>query len=127
MSLPIIIMLAICTVMAYLVTVSSIVGARRLIKWHVFHDVLFTTLCFFAFAGTLGGTLVAVMGGLIMAVTLKLAHSYYKWAKAKGYIVEPEKAPRKTRMTKAQAQEAVNETIHSNVTSIAAFLNRKAA
>lgn len=126
MELHIIITLAVCTVAAYLVTMSSIVGPRRLIKYHVIHDVLFTAIAFFLFAGTLGGTLVSVMAGLIMAISLKLAHSYYNWALAKGYIVIPEPKAKKPRMTKADVSEAINNRIHTNVVNISDFFKKAA-
>jgi len=135
MSLPIIIMLSICTCAAVLLTLGRVIGMRRIIRYSVIVDVLFTVLCFVVFAGTLGGTLVAVMSGLIMAITLTAAKSYWNWAYAQGHIKQPLKDPKpakpvkepKTIITRDELAEGINSNIHKNVINISKFLKRKAA
>lgn len=128
MSLPIIIMLSICTCAAVLLTLGRVIGLRNIIRYSIIVDVLFTVMCFVVFAGTLGGTLVAVMSGLIMAITLTTAKSYYQWAYERGHIKEPlKKAKKESVITPEEVAETVNSGIHKNVVSISKFLRRKAA
>ena len=62
--------MAAVSVAAFLVTLSRVVGWRRILKHATIVDVVFTIGIGFAFMGTLTGMLVAVLGGLIMALTL---------------------------------------------------------
>ena len=65
--------LAAVTVAATLITLARIMDIRKLLGFAVIIDVVFSILMFFIFAGTLGGTLVAVVSGLFMALTLTVA------------------------------------------------------
>ena len=128
MSLPIIIMLSICTCAAVLLTLGRVIGLRNIIRYSIIVDVMFTVMCFVVFAGTLGGTLVAVMSGLIMAITLTTAKSYYNWAYERGHITVPLKKPKKEKIiTPEELTETVNSTVHKNVVLISKFMKRKAA
>lgn len=145
MSLPIIIMLSICTCLAILLTLSRVIGLRKIIQYSVVVDVAFTIGCFYLFAGTLGGTLVAVMSGLIMAMTLTAAKSYYVWAYEKGYILQPLKDPKpepkeNAKTVKSQAEafaqsiptteeisDTVNGAIHGNVVRFSSLFKTKKA
>lgn len=136
MSLPIIIALSLCSVLAILLTLSKIISMKTIIRYGALIDVVTTVVFFVVFQGTLGGTLVAVMSGLIMAIFLSAAKSYWNWAYANGHISEPLKAPKapKTKktvaiITKDEAQTALNQRIHGSVVGISSFIanSRKAA
>lgn len=58
------------SVAAFLVTLSRVVGWRLILKHATIVDVVFTIGIGVAFMGTLTGMLVAVLGGLLMALTL---------------------------------------------------------
>lgn len=60
------------SVAACLVTLSRVVGWRRILKHATLVDVAFTIGLGLAFMGTLTGMLVAVLGGLLMALTLTI-------------------------------------------------------
>ena len=62
--------MAAVSVAACLVTLSRVVGWRLILKHATLVDVVFTIGIGFAFMGTLTGMLVAVLGGLLMALTL---------------------------------------------------------
>lgn len=62
--------MAAVSVAACLVTLSRVVGWRRILKHATLVDVAFTVGIGLAFMGTLTGMLVAVLGGLLMALTL---------------------------------------------------------
>ena len=62
--------MAAVSVAACLVTLSRVVGWRLILKHATLIDVVFTIGIGFAFMGTLTGMLVAVLGGLLMALTL---------------------------------------------------------
>ena len=72
MDIAIVILLAICTVAAFFVTVGRVVPMRRLFKHANIVDVVFTGIALVLFHGTLGGTLVAVFAGLVVSVVLSL-------------------------------------------------------
>ena len=61
------------SVAACLVTLSRVIGWKRVLKHSTLIDVSFTAGTFIIFAGTLTGGLVAVLGGLIMALVLSIA------------------------------------------------------
>ena len=61
------------SVAACLVTLSRVIGWKRVLKHSTLIDVSFTAGTFIIFAGTLTGGLVAVLGGLIMALVLTIA------------------------------------------------------
>ena len=75
LSLSVVIMLALCTTVATLLTLSRFGGLRVVLKYAAVVDIVFTLALMFMFAGTLGGMLVAVMGGLFLSVFLTAA----KW------------------------------------------------
>ena len=89
MSLPIIMLLSICTILTMLTMLSRVFTFRTLVRNAIYVDIIFTVMCFIVFAGTLGGTLVAVMSGLFMSLTLTSAKHYYNWAYTKGYTSQP--------------------------------------
>ena len=62
--------MAAISVAACLVTLSRVVGWRRILKHATLVDVAFTIGLGLSFMGTLTGMLVAVLGGLLMALTL---------------------------------------------------------
>ena len=68
--MDLVVSMAVVSVAAFLVTLSRVVGWRRILKHATIVDVVFTIGIGFAFMGTLTGMLVAVLGGLIMALTL---------------------------------------------------------
>lgn len=65
--------LAAVTVAATLVTLSRVISLHKILGYATLIDVLFSIMMLYVFAGTLGGTLVAISAGLIMAVTLTVA------------------------------------------------------
>lgn len=134
MSLPIIIALSFCSVFAILLTLSKIISLKTIIRYGALIDIITTVLFFVVFQGTLGGTLVAVMSGLIMAIFLSAAKSYWSWAYENGHISEPLKAPKKPKqkataiISKDEAKLALNQGIHGTVVRISSTLkSRKAA
>ena len=58
------------SVAACLVTVSRVVGWRIILKHDTKIDVAFTLILGWFMVGTLTGALVAILGGLLMAITL---------------------------------------------------------
>ena len=67
-----IITMAAVSVAAFLVTLSRVIGWKRILQHATLIDVVFTFGTFLVFAGTITGALVAVLGGLFMAVLLSL-------------------------------------------------------
>lgn len=70
--MDLVVTMAAVSVAACLVTLSRVVGWRRILKHATLVDVAFTIGLGFAFMGTLTGMLVAVLGGLLMALTLTI-------------------------------------------------------
>jgi len=70
MALGTIFTLAAATTAAALVTGSRVFGFKRMVKHATVTDCLFTGGAALLFVGTLGGTLVAVLAGLMMALFL---------------------------------------------------------
>lgn len=68
--MELVITMSVVSVAAFLVTLSRVVGWRLILKHATLIDVVFTIGIGFAFMGTLTGMLVAVLGGLLMALTL---------------------------------------------------------
>ena len=68
--MDLVVSMAVVSVAAFLVTLSRVVGWRLILKHATIVDVVFTIGIGVAFMGTLTGMLVAVLGGLIMALTL---------------------------------------------------------
>lgn len=68
--MDIVVTMAAVSVAAFLVTLSRVIGWRRILKHATLVDVVFTIGLGLAFMGTLTGMLVAVLGGLLMALTL---------------------------------------------------------
>lgn len=64
--------LAAVTVAAVLVTLNRVIKLKKLLGLATLIDILFSVLMLIVFAGTLGGTLVAISAGLLMAVTLSV-------------------------------------------------------
>lgn len=64
------------SVAACLVTLSRVVGWSAILRYATLIDVAFTLVLAWFFAGTLTGALVAVLGGLFMALVLSGA----KWS-----------------------------------------------
>lgn len=67
-----IITMAAVSVAAFLVTLSRVIGWKRILQHATLIDVVFTFGTFIVFAGTITGALVAVLGGLFMALLLSL-------------------------------------------------------
>lgn len=70
--MDVVVTMAAVSVAACLVTLSRVVGWRRILKHATLVDVAFTIGLGLAFMGTLTGMLVAVLGGLLMALTLTI-------------------------------------------------------
>lgn len=70
--MDLIVTMAAVSVAACLVTLSRVIGWRRILKHATLVDVAFTIGLGLAFMGTLTGMLVAVLGGLLMALTLTI-------------------------------------------------------
>ena len=68
-----VIILAVATVASALTFLSRLVPWHQIIKYRAFVDVIFTVIMFLVFAGTLGGALVAAIGGLFLAVVLSIS------------------------------------------------------
>lgn len=62
--------MAAATVAAVMLTLSRVFGLRRVVKYGVLVDVAFTIGAVVMFAGTLTGTLIAVISGLMLAMVL---------------------------------------------------------
>lgn len=71
----IVITMSAVSVAACLVTLSRVVGWTAIFRYATLVDVAFTIVLAWFFAGTLTGALVAVLGGLVMALVLSGA----KW------------------------------------------------
>lgn len=69
----IIVTMSAVSVAACLVTLSRVIGWKRILRHATLVDVSFTLGTFIIFAGTLTGALVAVLGGLLMALVLSVA------------------------------------------------------
>lgn len=67
-----VIIMSVVSVAAALVTLSRVLGLRRILRNATLVDVIFTVGAFVLLAGTLTGALVAVLSGLLMAVVLTL-------------------------------------------------------
>ena len=67
-----IITMAAVSVAAFLITLARVVGWKCILRNATLVDVTFTFGTFVVFAGTITGALVAVLGGLIMALLLSL-------------------------------------------------------
>lgn len=78
MSLTIILAMSVASVAAVLLTASRVFGFNRVVRYGVLVDVVFTAGALVVFAGTITGTLVAVLSGLLMALFL----SAMKWVSA---------------------------------------------
>lgn len=63
-------MMAAASVAAALITLARITGWKRILRHATLVDVSFTILLGILFYGTLTGMLVAILGGLFMALTL---------------------------------------------------------
>lgn len=70
MSLPIIFLMAAVSVATFLFFVLRLVRWATLLRFHWLADVVLTAALFVLFYGTLGGTLVAALGGLLFSVIL---------------------------------------------------------
>jgi len=87
--------LAAVTVAATLITLSRVIGVHRLLGYATLIDVAFSILMIWVFAGTLGGTLVAITAGLMMAIVLSTARyfigydrfTFRGWAHTKGKLL----------------------------------------
>ena len=65
-------------------------GARRVITYDIPIDILTTSLLMFLFAGTFGGMMAAMVGGLIISVTLfamksTMTREELVWVKTKAF------------------------------------------
>ncbi|MFD2175703.1 hypothetical protein [Rhodobacter lacus] len=67
------VLLAAATVATFITFVLRLVRMRTILRFHWLADVAMTTLAFIIFQGTLGGTLVAVLSGLMFTIFLTLA------------------------------------------------------
>lgn len=65
-------------VAATLVTLTRVIGIKRVLRHATLIDVLFTVLAGVMFLGTLSGMLIAVIGGLLMALTLSTMKTVQK-------------------------------------------------
>lgn len=68
--MDVVIAMSVVSVLACLVTLHRVVGMQRILRHATVVDVAFTLGLAVFLAGTLTGALVALLGGLIMAVTL---------------------------------------------------------
>lgn len=73
-----IIVMAIVSVFAFLLTLARLTGWARIFRHANIVDVSFTIGLGIAFAGTLTGMLVAVLGGLFMALLLNAGRVFIK-------------------------------------------------
>jgi len=85
MTIEMTLLMAACTVAATLLTASRVFGFSRLVDRSTATDVVFTIGVMLIFSGTLGGTLVAMLSGLMMAGVL----SACKWVRNTGRKVRP--------------------------------------
>jgi|TARA_B110000261_G_C12935144_1_gene298127 hypothetical protein len=65
-------------------------GARRVITYDIPIDILTTSLLMFLFAGTFGGMMAAMVGGLVVSITLYVMKSTMtreelKWVRTKHF------------------------------------------
>jgi|TARA_B110000967_G_scaffold177891_1_gene192281 hypothetical protein len=65
-------------------------GARRVITYDIPIDILTTSLLMFLFAGTFGGMMAAMVGGLVVSITLYVMKSTMtreelKWVRTKNF------------------------------------------
>lgn len=85
-----IIVMACVSVAACLVTLSRVIGWRAILRYATWIDVGFTLGLAAFLAGTMTGALVAVLGGLIMALVLTIAKKVVGYAEK---ALEAKKAP----------------------------------
>lgn len=72
----VIIAMSVCTVAAFFVTAARVMSVKLLLGYATIVDVAFTVGLLFVFSGTLGGMLIAVLAGLMMAVCLSVMRRY---------------------------------------------------
>ena len=71
MSIDLVFLMAVATVASTLVLLGRIIGLRRILKHATYIDVGFALIAGAALHGTLTGILVAIVGGLVMALVLQ--------------------------------------------------------
>ena len=67
------IMMSVATVAAFLITLSRVIGWRRVFRYGTLIDVAFTLTALVVFGDTLTGALIAVVSGLLMALFISAA------------------------------------------------------
>ena len=82
MTLFTIALLSFATVAAMLIMLLRIASWRTVLRYRAAVDIICTAFLFWAFAGTLGGALVAAIGGLSLSLMLSLAHAARRASKA---------------------------------------------
>lgn len=87
--------LAICAVLAFLVTLLRIVRLSLVLSYATFFDVAFTVALFIVFQGTLAGALVATLGGLFMTVLLTIGRKLLGYERFERVTVDVVKHKRK--------------------------------
>lgn len=75
-----ILMMAVATCAAALITLSRVFGFKRVMKHSTSVDVGFTVLTVAVLGTTLTGALIAVMSGLLMAVFFSAIRAVHGWA-----------------------------------------------
>lgn len=71
MSMELVILMAIASVASALVLLGRLIGLRTILKHATLIDVGFAVIAGFALHGSLTGILVAIVGGLVMALVLQ--------------------------------------------------------
>ncbi len=71
MSMNLVFLMAVCSVASTLVLLSRLIGLRTILRYATLIDVGFALIAAAALHGTLTGILVAIVGGLVMALVLQ--------------------------------------------------------
>lgn len=80
MTLLTVLILAVATTASAIIFLRRITSWGRIIRYRAAFDVIFTIAMFAIFAGTLGGALVAALGGLFFSLSLGAANAINKAA-----------------------------------------------
>lgn len=72
MNIEMMVVVAVITVLASLITVLRVIPWRALVRYHWFADVALTLFLIYLFAGTLSGMIIAAIAGLTFSIILSI-------------------------------------------------------
>lgn len=89
MGLTYVVIVAALTVASAIFFLRRLMPWQRIIRYRSAIDVIFTATLMALFVGTLGGTLIAAAAGLILSITLSLAHGVAKLGQEAKHRLHP--------------------------------------